>query len=66
MDLGIVAYRMMIKIVKNRVRGKFHANWTPIDVKKVGDRFHKNFQTCLRIDQCKYMGANLGCTTWVQ
>lgn len=40
MDLGIVAYRIIIKIANKRAKGKFHADWTPIDVKEVGDKFH--------------------------
>jgi hypothetical protein len=38
-DLGIVAYKI-IKIAKKCARGKFHADWTLIDVKEVGDKFH--------------------------
>ncbi len=40
MDLGIVAYRVIIKIAKKRARRKFHADWTLINVKEVGDKFH--------------------------
>ncbi len=39
-DLGIVAYRIIIKIAKKHAKGKFHADWTLIDVKEVGDKFH--------------------------
>jgi len=38
--LGIVTYRKIIKIAKKHAKGKFHANWTPTNVKEVGDRFH--------------------------
>jgi hypothetical protein len=32
----------------------------------VGDCFHHDFQVGFWTDMCKYIGGDLGCTTWVQ
>ncbi len=64
--MEIVINKTTIIIVGKHVKTQFITTWTLIIIKEVGDKFHKNFQTCLQIDPCKYMGANLGCTTWVQ
>jgi hypothetical protein len=63
--LGTVANITIIIIVEKRARTQFPATWTPTTIKEVGDRFHQNFQASLQADPRKYMGVNLGCTSWV-
>jgi hypothetical protein len=64
--LGIVANRANIKILEKHARAQFTTTWTPIAINKVGDKFHQNFQVGLQVNPHRYMGVNLGCTTWVQ
>jgi hypothetical protein len=66
MDLGIVANKTTIRIIEKHTKTQFNAPWTSTIIKEVGDRFHHNFQVGLQTYLNRYMGANLGCTTWVQ
>jgi hypothetical protein len=66
MDLGIVANKTTIRIIEKHTRTQFSAPWTLTIIKEIGDSFHHKFQAGLQTDLHRYMGANLGCTTWVQ
>lgn len=52
------------KTVEKGARAQFTIAWTLAVVTEMGDYFHHDFQTCLQIVPHKYMGMNLGCTTW--
>jgi len=64
--LGIVANRANIRILEKHARTQFTTTWIPIAINKVDDKFHQNFQVGLQVNPHRYMGGNLGCTTWVQ
>jgi hypothetical protein len=66
MDLEIVVDKTTIKIIEKHTRTQYSGPWSLTIIKEVGDRFHHNFQVSLQTDLHRYMGANLGCTTWVQ
>jgi hypothetical protein len=66
MDLGIVANKTTIKIIEKHIRPQFSAPWTLTIIKEISDKFHHNFQVGLQINSHRYIGANLGCATWVQ
>jgi hypothetical protein len=38
----------------------FNANWFAIVIKKIGNRFHRNFTVGLRAHPLLYRGVNLG------
>jgi hypothetical protein len=42
------------------------AAWVPTIVVEVGDHFHRDFQIGFQAKPCKYIGVNMGYTTWVQ
>ncbi len=67
-ELGFAAERIAQKIVEKRDRTQFTTAWTPTIVAEVSDCYHHDFQACLPIDPCKYMGGesrlhNMGLVT---
>jgi hypothetical protein len=47
-------------ISKKHVGDNFNATWTIIEIWKIRDRFHQNFETSLRAHPLLYQGMNLG------
>lgn len=65
-ELGSIVEWATQKIVEECLKTWFIVTWTPTTIPKVGEHFQYDFQTCFQTNLCKYMGVNLGCTTWVQ
>ncbi len=55
--LGFTTKQTTQKIAENHVRAQFIAAWILTIIAKMGDHFHHDFQTCLQVDPCKYMGV---------
>ncbi len=64
--MGFTIERKTQKIVEKCARARFTTTWTLTTIVEMGDRFHHDFQIGFRVDSCKNMGLNLGCTTWPQ
>ncbi len=64
-ELGSTTKWVAQKNDEKHARTQFIAAWTPTTIVEVGECFHHDFQVGLWASN-KYMGVNLGCTTWVQ
>jgi hypothetical protein len=66
LELDFPTKQATCKNIKKHARAQFTLDWTPTTVAKIGDCIRHDFQTNLQTDMWKYMGVNMGYTTWAQ
>ncbi len=65
-ELGFPTKHAPWKTTKKHARAQFTTYWTPTTVAEIGDHIHHDFQAGLQTYMHKYVGVNLGYTTWAQ